>query len=473
MTAHAITTALLLAQVGQAPGTPPLPPLLLEEALREAGSRNLDLKATRARLEQSKELHWEAWSAYLPKVTASGTFTHNNFQDILLSVPAFFTVRGRSGAPGTAGNPAPSDTNPITGGALPGLPSNDFLFTQNENVLIQKQNQLNAEVDATQALVAPQAWFAIAAARSGERLAEDTTENTRRDILFSVAQAYYSAAGLKQVVAVQQRQLAIARDHERDAKVRYDAGTTPKVTLLRAQIDRARAEQDLKRAQNSYLSSKVALATLLDRKEAGFEVVVPPSPPVPSSEPETLEQGALRDRPDVQAAAEEVTVAERNRAGTAARYLPTLGAFGRYQYSNAAGFTGENSTWAVGLALNWNILDGLLRESDLRQSGAKVREAEAARASTQSKAVADVRQAQLDLDSAVANRAKAREELRLAEENQRLVNVNYKAGAATYIEVADANATLLTAGLTVVSESLNSDLAALRLLRAVGVFNPR
>jgi outer membrane protein TolC len=437
MTTHALLAALLLAQ------TPPPTPttslrvertLGLEEALREAQARNLDLVAARARLDQSKELHWKAWSFYLPQVTAGGTFTHNNLPDVTISIP----------------------TGPTT----------------SEQVLIQKQDQLAAQIQATQAIFAPEAWFGISAARAGERGAADSVESFRRDVLFGVAQAYYAAASLKQVVTIQERQLVILLDHERDAKIRYDAGATPKVTLLRAQIDRARSEQDLKRAQNAYLASKLAIATLLDRDRADFEVEIPPSPPLPAN-PEALREEAPHMRPDVQAAQEQITVSENNERGTLARYLPTLGAFGRYQYANVTGFTGDNTSWAVGLALNWNILDGFLRESDLRENRAKVREAQANSEQAVLRARSEVDQARIALDSAVANRQKAGEELALARETQSLVNVNYKAGAATYLEVSDANLALVTAELSQVSEVLRADLAGLALLKAAGRFDLR
>ena len=436
MTTHALLAALLLAQTPTPSPTTALRverTLGLDEALREAQARNLDLVAARARLDQSKELHWKAFSGYLPQVTAGATFTHNDQPDVTISI----------------------STGPAT----------------SVSVLVQKQDQLAAQIQATQAIFAPQAWFGIAAARAGERLATDNVESARRDVLFGVAQVYYGAAGAKQVVTIQERQLAIALDHERDAKVRYDAGATPKITLLRAQIDRTRAEQDLKRAQNGYQSAKVALATLLDRERADFEVEVPPSPPPPEN-PEALRDEAPRARPDVQAAQEQVTVNENNQRGTLMRYLPTLGAFGRYQYANVTGFAGNTTSWAVGLALNWNILDGFLRESDLREGRAKVREAEATRDGAALRARDEVESARLDLDSAVANRQKAKEQLALARENQNLVNVNYKAGAATYLEVSDANLALLTAELSQVSESLNADLATLRLLKAAGKFDP-
>lgn len=484
MTPYALMASLLLAQApapAPAPTTPapsasapvvaaPAPgpeglqvlrTLTLEETLREAQAKNLDLRVARERLEQSRELHWKAWSAYLPQVVATGAFTHYDVPDVTFATPTGYDIR-------TVGTPT-VDPNP----GLPGTPSPYALVpTGMENILIQKQNQLAAQVQATQALFAPQAWFGIAAANAGERLSAHNVEGARRDILFGAAQAYYGAAGLKQVVTIDQRQLAIALDHERDARVRYDAGTTPKVSLLRAQIDRSRAEQDLKRAQNAYQGAKVSIATLLGRERADFEVDVPPAPQLPP-DPGSLEEDALRLRPDVLATREQVTVAEESRKGTLTRYLPAVGAFARWQYANVTGFTGKTTSWAVGLQASWTILDGFLRESDLRENASKVREAEAARESTALKARDEVERARLDLDSAVANRQKAKEQLELSRENQKLVDVNYKAGAATYLEVSDANLALLTAELTQVNETLNADLAALRLLKAAGQFDPR
>ena len=465
---YGIVAALLLAQAsgGKVPATPGGETLTLEAALREAQGRNLDLAASRARLDQARQLHWKAWSAYLPQASAGGSYTHSNFQDIVFPFVTEYTVRdvGTAAAPG-GGVPA--------GGPLPGAPTPYTLVpTQIERFNIIKQNHLTAQFQVTQALLAPQAWFGISAANAAEEAAAETTENFRRQILFGVAQAYYGAASLMQVIAIQERQLAIASAHERDARVRYEAGTTPKVTLLRAEIDRSRAEQDLKRARNAYESAKVAIGTLLDRSDAAFEVVLPPRPDLPP-DLDALEQAAPGQRPDVLAADSTVVAAERSHVGVVAGYAPTLGGFVRWQWENLDGFIGKYATWAVGLGLSWNLFDGGLREAELREVSARVREAEAARGSARAKAIEEVRRARLELDSAVANGEKAKEQLALARENQKLVDVNYRAGAATYLEVTDANAALLTAELTVVSESLNADLAGLRVLLAAGAFNPR
>ncbi|HET7752578.1 MAG TPA: TolC family protein [Anaeromyxobacteraceae bacterium] len=412
--------------------TPPTAELLtLDGALAEAASKNLDLAQARARLEQARAGVNRAWSAQLPQVAATGAYTRYDKESV---IPA-----------GVIG------PDPIT---------------------LQPRNQLAGQLEVTQALIAPQAWFGIRSSRLGARVADDTVENARRELLFAVAQAYYGAVSVKKAIGVQERQLAITLAHEKDARVRFEAGTVPKVTLLRAEIDRARAEQDLKRTQNGYESAKVILATLLDREQPSFDVDVPPAPRLPENL-DALEQVALRERPDVRAADTSLRLAESNRQAVRARYFPVIGAFGRYQITNTAGFTGDEDVITYGLQARWDIFDGGLREADLRDTDARISEAQSAKRATENRAVEEVRRARLDRDSAVSNRVIAEEQLSLARENQRLVEVNFRAGAATYLEVSDANTALAAAELAVITETLNADLASVRLLQTSGGFPAR
>ena len=449
----AIVAALTLGQAG------PTPVLTLDAALREAQERNLDLKQAQARLDEANQLSWKAWSYYLPQVTAGASWTRNE-TEATLQVPGNFAIRDFS--PGGVPTPPGLAGNPTTYGIVP------YDIT---TFYIQKRDQLGAQVEVRQAILAPALWPAIRNAYRAEKVARLTVENGRREVLFGVTQAYYGAVGLKAALQVAERQLELTRQHEKDARVRYQAGTTPKVALLRAQIDRSKAEEDLKRSQNALAGAKLALATLLDRPGADFEVEVPPEPKAPT-DPAQLEKSALEERPDVMAAQEGVDLARGTRNGTWARYAPTLGAFANYRWANLKGFTGKETAWAIGLALTWTLLDGGLREAELSENQAKVVEAEAAKRSADARALEDVRRALLDLDSARANRSKAKEVVDLARENQKLVEVNFKAGAATYIEVADATESLRQAELAQVAESLNADLAAIQVQKAAGLFKP-
>lgn len=422
--------------------------LTLDEALGRAADANYDLAAARARLQQARQGVWKAWSGYLPQVSAGGTYTRNSAEAVF-SLPTGFNV--------IIDSPTAGHTDPTP-------------RTSSPPITLQKLDQLGGQIQATQALIVPMLWGMISAATHGASSAELSVEAARREILFGVSQLFYGTASLKKVVQVQQRLFDVAKKHEHDADVRYRAGTIPKVGLLRAQIERARAEQDLLRSQNGYLATRLALATALDRP-ADFEVVEPTEPILPS-DLVALEQGAVRDRPDVKAAGEAEAAARGGRMGVAGKYLPSVGAFGRWQIANAAGFTGDNTAWAAGVAVNWNILDGGLREAELREANAKVAEAEATRKGAEAKALLDVRQATLDLQSARANAQKAQEQRDLARENQRLIDVSYAAGAATALEQADAQTALSSAEIAYESESLNAKLAALRLLKSAGAFDP-
>jgi outer membrane protein TolC len=443
----AVALALAVAQ-GPQPGAPaastapvgaPAPTVItLDEALQLAKERNLDLMVLRARLDQADEISWKVWSRYLPQVNVTGSWQRQ--PEIDLPFPVAY-------------DPA----NP------PRLITQDFP--------IQPSKTLQGQLEVTQMLFSPSLIFGIRAAMKAGQVASLSLGDGRRALLFGVASAYYGAASLKQAQGVAERLLEIAQRQEKDARVRFQAGTVAKVALLRAEIDRARAEQDLKRARNSFESARIALATLLDRKP-DFDVVEPPSPPLPETpDAEALVRSALGNRLDVRAARTQIDAARATRNAAAGRYLPNLGAFYREQRSSEAGLSGT-SNWQLGLQAQWTLLDGGLRESDLREGNAKIAEAEAASRSAEAKARQEVLQALLDLDSARANASKAKEQRDLATENLRLVDVSYRAGAATAVELADATAALRTAEASFTAETLGAQLAALRVLQVTGEFEP-
>lgn len=458
--------ALAVVLLGAAPGSD-VPVLGLDEALKVAKERNLDLKVAQARLAQAREVSRKVWAGYLPQVSVGGSYTRNS-AEAKIQLPTGYYIRNVGMPQGPVrGDPS----QPYTPDNPPGDQTTYILFPSGyADVVIQRQDQLGGQAQVSQALIAPVLWPAIQNAYLGEEVASLNVENGRREVLFAVAQLYYGAAGLKERVKVQQRLLEITRQHEKDAQVRVEAGAVAQAALLRAQIDRAKAEQDLKRVENSYLSAKIALAGLLDRDDR-FEVDLPPAPQLPA-DVSGLEDAAVRDRPDVAAAKVGVRLAEGQRMVSFMKYLPNVGVSGAYRLANVSGFTGQYDSWAITLGLNWTLLDGGLREAELRESFAKISEAEANRLSLERKARDEVARAKLDLESARSNMTKAAEQVKLARQNSELVNVAYREGNVTYLEVEDANAALLGSELAVVGETLNANLAALKLLKSAGAFNP-
>lgn len=407
--------------------------LAFEEALAIAEKQNPSLDAARARLQQSRELGNKAWSGYLPSITASGSYLRN---------PAELTF------------------------AFPGAP---------EPVVLQKQNQLSGQLSARQALLVPSLWPAIRNAYLGERAAALTAENTRREILFAVAQAYLGAANLREAVAVQEQLLEVRRGFERDAQARYEAGDVERLAVLRTTLDRKQAEQEVVQSRNAYATAKSALAALLARP-VDFEVALPRGAPVSvpaeGEDAASAEKTALDRRPDAAAARLNVELARGGRRQVIAEYAPSLYASGNYSATNTAGITGQATLWNVGLSLSWTLFDGGLREANLRESSGKIAEANANLRGTEEQIRDEVRKARSELESAEANLSTAEERVKLAWESVRLAKQSFDAGATTYLQVTDVNAALASAQLSAVAESLNVQLSRLSLTRAMGLFDP-
>ncbi|WP_224372859.1 TolC family protein [Hyalangium versicolor] len=190
------------------------------------------------------------------------------------------------------------------------------------------------------------------------------------------------------------------------------------------------------------------------------------------ADPASAEAHALEARFDVAASRVGVDVARGQRRAVAARYLPNLAATGTYNLSNAGGFTGQNSSWSVGLGVSWTLFDGGLREAQLREASGRIAEANAALRAAEEKARDEVRRARDDLETTEKNLTTAQEQVVVARESAQQVKHSFELGAATYLEVSDANSALAQAELAAVAESLNVRLARLELARAVGDFDP-
>jgi len=84
-----IATALIVLTLSQA-GAPPL--LTLDEALKLAEERNLDIKAAQAKLGQAQLLARKVWAAYLPQLSVGGSYTRNSVE-AKIALPAGYWIR--------------------------------------------------------------------------------------------------------------------------------------------------------------------------------------------------------------------------------------------------------------------------------------------------------------------------------------------------------------------------------------------
>jgi len=115
------------------------------------------------------------------------------------------------------------------------------------------------------------------------------------------------------------------------------------------------------------------------------------------------------------------------------------------------------------------ILDGFRREARLDEQDAVVRESQVREGDLRRQIAAEVDAALLDLASAEAQQAVAREQLRLAESELSQSRERFKAGVAGNIDVITAQAGLIRARDTEIDARFAAAAARIALARAAGV----
>ena len=399
--------------------------LTLDQALALARDANRDLTAARERLVQADADVSSAWARLLPSLSAQGRWLHN---DVEVSFP-------------------------LSG----------------QNLTIQPLNQLTGTVNASIPLLVPAAIPAVASVKHAREAVAATLEATTGDILLSVAQAFYAAAGTDELVAARREGTALTEQTLRDAKARLSAGAAGPVDVTRAELSVTQAQQAVTEAEDSRARAYRGLATLLLLREPF--VVAPGSSEVSApGTTEALVAAALDRRPELRAAREAALARDSQLSAIDWQWAPSLSAFANATTNNAAGLTGRQSSWSAGLQLDWSLFDGGVRLADRRRSASQQRDADLQVLKTRdaiSDEVADRVGAVQTRRSALATALRGEG---LAKEALEVVRTQYAAGTAAQVELLQAQDALIGARVQLAQARFDAAISDLSLRRSAGVY---
>ena len=425
----------LIADLGPPPALPPPegPVLPLPLALALARENSPDLKVLAERVLQARDDVSRAWAQLKPTLTGTGSYTHNS-----AGPPVFIAVPGgppiiEEGSPNTAAGALSLQVPVFNGRVFPAIAT---------------------------------AWQRVDVARLDEA-------QQRQELLLAVASTYYSGVQLLELAKVAFRTAENTRDHAIEAQARFEAGQIQRSASVRARVDVLRADEEVRRASYNYAATKSQLAQLTGRRDTAFELEAPREPPpeIRGDLGELIER-ALRDRPEMAAARANVEIAARLKTDAWAQFLPTLAFNATGRYNSQADFEGNHLTWALALALTLPLYDGGLRYVALKDADSRTREARAQERGQTARIEDELRRARLDLESARALRTQTEQTLLYARENEQLVRAQFEAGTATQVEVSDAESALFQSEQSAIQQRLAVQLAALRVAKSVGAFDP-
>jgi multidrug efflux system outer membrane protein len=179
----------------------------------------------------------------------------------------------------------------------------------------------------------------------------------------------------------------------------------------------------------------------------------------------------LERRPDIRAA-EQRLIAFNARIGVAkAAYFPNIsltGTGGLQSTALADLFSSPGKVWNVAASLVQPIFEAGRLRSNVRFAQAQRDEAVLTYRQTIQQAFREVSDALIAYRKNQEFRAQQELLKRSAGDTLDLVNLRYKAGTASYLEVLDANTRFFTAELGLAQAQLNELLAMVELYRALG-----
>jgi outer membrane protein len=469
----AIMAGLLLPAtlVAQEPARQPLR-LTLAEAIHRALQSGNDVKVAEAGVRLARGQVTQAWSAALPEIRASLTYTRT-FASIFSS-----SAQGPTLAPFS-----PDTTASLT--SRVGYLEQEYpnavargLGSLFSDLPFGRENTYIATLTFSQTLFqGGKVGAGIAGAHAYERAARAQLDETRRDVTYRVTQAYLAALYTERIVDITEASQAQVNDQLHLVALNHQVGASADYDLLRAQVEAANQEPLVIAARNNRDVALLEVRRLLN---------------IPADQPVELVSALLASAdslPQVDLAA--VALDESGRAALEAAeanvefrrqavrvyhgdYYPTVKlsssyggqAFPQGVFPSRVGDFRRD--WSASLTVSVPLFDGLRTHGAVLQAEADLARAQAQLAQTREGVAIEIEQARAEIVRARALVAARHETVRQASRAQHLASVRYANGIATALEVSDARLALQQASVNEAQATRDYLLAIAALERALG-----
>ncbi len=299
--------------------------------------------------------------------------------------------------------------------------------------------------------------------------AQLTAEDARNMVVLTVGNAYLLVIADRARITAEEAELANSKVSLDQATAAHDVGTSPRLDVLRAQVDYQNAQQQLIQARNGFEKDKLALARVIGLPtEQQFRLT--DSAPYAEADAITPEQAfeqALKNRKDLQGYGENVEAARQQRKSAVAEQYPTItfnGDFGTL--GNTLGH--NHGTYTATGEASVPVLQIAKTRGDIRVADSAL-EQQRARYSDQVQQVnQDVRDALLDIQTAQQLVSTAKSNVDLSNEALSEAQQRFRAGVADNLAVSQAQAQTEQANDQYISALYQHNVAKLTLARATG-----
>jgi multidrug efflux system outer membrane protein len=255
------------------------------------------------------------------------------------------------------------------------------------------------------------------------------------------------------------------------AQTQFHAGLVSQIDVLQAQTELETTVTEEQEVRRQRADTEHALAILLGKPPAIVTVDAHPLDLVPPVIPAGLPAELLRRRPDVVEAEQNLISANALIGEAKAEFFPKVtltGAAGFESFDVQHTLDWESRLWSLGPSITFPVFEGGQLEANLAEAQARYDELRADYRTAVLGAFRDVEDSLTDLHLRAEEAKTLESAVNYAGEYRRLSEVQYQRGLITYLQVIDADRTLLSAQLQSVQVLNERLVSSVLLFKALG-----
>jgi outer membrane protein TolC len=308
------------------------------------------------------------------------------------------------------------------------------------------------------------------AARHNFAAAKLTAADARDMVVLTVGNAYLLCIADAARIDAVNAELATSKVSLDQATASHDAGISPRLDVLRAQVDYQNEQQSLISAVNQLAKDKLALERTIGvpLEQAIRLTDTEPYKALDNLDPAAAFAQAVKNRKDLAAQGEQVKATESQKTAAFADQLPVA------KFSGDYGDIGEtvnhsHATFTATGTISAPILQVAKTKGEEEVADSNYQQAKDKLADQIQQVNADIRDAMLDIQSAAKLVDAAKSNLDLANEELSEAQQRFHAGVSDNLPVSQAQSSVEQANDQYISALYQHNAAKLSLARALGV----
>jgi outer membrane protein TolC len=303
------------------------------------------------------------------------------------------------------------------------------------------------------------------------------TENTKIDVVTNVSKAFYDVLATEQQIKVADENIVRLERSLKDSRDRYETGLVDKTDYKRATIALNNSKAARKTNEEALKAKTVYLKSLMNYPEEGLLDIVYDSVSLEKEIPvDTLQTPDFSKRIEYQILQTQRKLQEANLSYNKWSYIPTLSANGAYNFNYFNNDFGKlyNTSYPnsyAGLTLSFPIFQGGKRKYNIRQAEWELKRTDLAIVALKNNIAAEYNAALAAYKSSLVNYLVVRDNVSLAREVYDVIDLQYRSGIKTYLEVITAETDLRTAQINYFNALYEVLSSKIDVQRSLGTLN--